>query len=104
MENLENKTILITGGSKGIGYGIAEVLLRQNARVAITSRTKASADEAAKSLNNMGGEIMSIEADVRDGASQKAAVEKVIQRWGTLDVLVANAGLGYFDNIENLTE
>jgi hypothetical protein len=104
MENLKDKIILITGGSKGIGYGIAEVLLKQDAKVAITSRTKASADEAAKKLAKIGGEVLSLQSDVRDSASQKAAVEKVLQQWGKLDVLVANAGLGYFDSIENLTE
>ena len=104
MENLKDKSVLITGGSKGIGYGIAEVLLKQGARVAITSRTQAAADEAAKKLKNMGGEVLSLKSDVRDSASQKAAVERVLQDWGKLDVLVANAGLGYFDNIENLTE
>lgn len=104
METLKDKSVLITGGSKGIGYGIAEVLLSQGARVAITSRTQAAADEAAKKLENMGGEVLSLKSDVRDSASQKAAVERVLQDWGKLDVLVANAGLGYFDNIENLTE
>jgi 3-oxoacyl-[acyl-carrier protein] reductase len=103
METLENKTVLITGGSKGIGYGIAEVLLKQKAKIALTSRTHAAADEAVSALKKFGGDVFGIEADVRNAESQKRAVEKVIQRWGKLDVLIANAGLGHFDNIENLT-
>jgi 3-oxoacyl-[acyl-carrier protein] reductase len=104
METLENKTILITGGSKGIGYGIAEVLLKANAKVAVTSRTQSAADEAASLLKKIGsGEVIGIESDVRNAASQKRAVDQLIQAWGKLDVLVANAGLGYFESIETLT-
>lgn len=105
MQTLENKTALITGGSKGIGYGIAEALLKQNVNVAITSRSQASADEAMKQLNKLGkGEVLAIEADARHGQSQQKAVDVVLKKWGKLDVLVANAGLGYFDSIERLTE
>ena len=100
--SLKNKTILVTGGSKGIGFGIAEVLLKEGARVALTSRTQASADAAAKQLQKY-GEVLGLAADVRDGDSQQNAVNKVLQQWGRLDVLVANAGLGYFGSIETLT-
>jgi 3-oxoacyl-[acyl-carrier protein] reductase len=104
MQKLENKTALITGGSKGIGYGIAEELMREKMRVAVTSRSQRAADEAAARLNQSGvGEAMGIEADVRDIRSQQKAVEKVIGKWKTLDVLVANAGIGHFGSIESLT-
>jgi len=105
MGSLENKIILITGGSKGIGYGVAEALLKEGARVAITSRSQKAADEAAGSLAAAGeGEAMGIQSDVRDSKSQQKAVEAVIKKWGTLDVLIANAGLGHFSNIESLTD
>lgn len=100
--SLKNKTILVTGGSKGIGFGIAEVLLKEGARVALTSRTQASADAASKQLQKY-GDVLGLAADVRDGDSQQNAVNKVLQQWGRLDVLVANAGLGYFGSIETLT-
>lgn len=104
MQKLENKTVLITGGSKGIGYGIAEVLMREKMRVAITSRSQKAAEEAATKLNRLGvGEAMGIGADVRDLSSQEKAVGRIIQRWAALDVLIANAGIGYFGSIENLT-
>lgn len=104
MENLENKTALITGGSKGIGYGIAEVLVKAKMRVAITSRSEKGVEEAASKLNKLGpGEAIGVVADVRDLETQKSAVDKVIQKWGTLDVLVANAGVGYFGSIDSLT-
>lgn len=104
MQNLKNKTALITGGSKGIGYGIAAALMEQHMRVAITSRSQSHAEEAANQLNQVGkGEAIGIAADVRDFHSQQQAVEKVMQKWGQLDLLVANAGLGHFAPIEDLT-
>ena len=104
MQKLENKIVLITGGSKGIGYGVAEVLMREKMKVAITSRSQEAAEEAAARLNQPGiGEAMGIGADVRDLSLQEKAVERIIQQWGALDVLIANAGIGYFGSIESLT-
>ena len=104
MADLKNKVVLITGGSKGIGYGVAEALINEGANVAITSRAQKAADEAVKLLKRLGkGDAVAIEADVRDANAQQKAVEAVVKKWGTLDVLIANAGLGYFGNIETLT-
>ncbi len=103
MTSLHDKVVLITGGSKGIGYGIAEILLKEGAKVAVTSRTQAAADDAASGLKKHGAHVLAIAADVRDASSQQKAVQRVLGEWGRVDVLVANAGLGYFDSIENLT-
>lgn len=100
----QTKTALITGGSKGIGYGIAEVLIQDGIRVAITSRSQDSADEAAASLNKIKpGFAIGIEADVRDLPSQQQAVDKIITEWGQLDYVIANAGVGHFASIQELT-
>ena len=102
MQNLENKTALITGGSKGIGYGIAAALMGQGMNVAITSRSQKSADEAADELNKSGkGKAIGIKADVRDFESQQKAVEAVMKKWGRLDLLVPNAGVRFFDKTEH---
>ncbi|HEX8041418.1 MAG TPA: SDR family oxidoreductase [Chryseosolibacter sp.] len=104
MQRLENKVALITGASRGIGFGIAEMLLKEKMKVAITSRSQRSADEAAAKLGGSGeGEVMGIEADVRDLNSQNEALGRIISKWEKLDVLVANAGVGYFGSIESLT-
>lgn len=104
MQNIDNKVALITGGSKGIGYGIAAALLEKNMKVAITSRSQAKADEAAAELNKIGkGEAIGIAADVRELDSQQNAVKQVLDKWGKLDLLVANAGLGHFASIEEMT-
>ena len=105
MNSPKDKIVLITGSSKGIGYGIADALVKEGARVAITSRQQKAADDAANKLNKIGnGEAIGIAADVRDAKAQQKAVDAVIKKWGKLDVLVANAGLGYFGNIETITE
>lgn len=105
MQNLENKVAIITGGSKGIGYGIAASLLEQGMKVAITSRSQENAEQAAASLKEVGkGEIIGLAADVRSLESQKDVVKKVLEKWGQLDVMVANAGIGHFASIEELTE
>lgn len=105
MDSLKNKVILITGGSKGIGYGVAEALMKEGCKVGVTSRSQKSADDAAARLRDAGqGEVMGIKSDVRDSMAQQKAVEAVVKKWGALDVLIANAGLGHFGNIETLTD
>ncbi|WP_010227621.1 SDR family oxidoreductase [Gillisia marina] len=104
MENYKGKVALITGGSKGIGYGVAESLLKLGMKVAITSRSLDSAEKAAKDLKNIGsGEVLALEADVRQYKSQENAVKKVKDTWGQLDVLIANAGVGHFAPIDELS-
>ncbi len=99
------KTALITGGSKGIGYGIAEVLIKEGIKVAITSRTQEAADTAAASLNQIkAGYAIGIASDVRNLASQESAVAEVLTAWGRLDYYIANAGVGHFAPIQTLSE
>jgi len=101
MEQNKNKVALITGASKGIGFGIAATLLERGYRVAITSRSQQNADEAAAKLKPL-GEVIGIAADVKDLASQEAAVKLLLEHWGQLDILIANAGVGHFAPIDEL--
>ncbi|WP_313113387.1 SDR family oxidoreductase [Aequorivita sediminis] len=106
MNNLEKKSALITGGTKGIGYGIAEALLKEGVNVAITGRNLETAEEAAKMLNahgNDSAQAIGLQADVRSFESQKNAVEAAINQFGGLDVVIANAGLGHFGSVEDLS-
>lgn len=104
MEKLKDKVAFITGGSKGIGFGVARALSQLGVKVAITSRHKDEAQKAATEISKTGkAEVIGLEADVRDLESQKKAMDQVIQKWQKLDVLVANAGIGHFGSIEELT-
>ena len=104
MSQLDNKVAYITGGSKGIGLGIAKALTGLGMRVAISSRHLQEAEKAASTLSNDKSKVLALESDVSSMASEKEAVEKVIDKFGQLDVLIANAGVGHFASIEDLTE
>ncbi|AJR02489.1 SDR family oxidoreductase [Siansivirga zeaxanthinifaciens] len=106
MKDLKNKVALITGGSKGIGYGIAQALLNEGVNVVITSRSETSAQKAANALNEnttKGAKALGVKADVRNYESQQQAVAKALEHFNQLDIVVANAGLGHFASIEDLT-
>lgn len=106
MQNIIGKVALITGGTKGIGYGIAEALLKQGVNVAITSRSQDAAEEAAKKLNKVGNDsahAIGVAADVRSFESQEQAVKATINEFGKIDLVVANAGLGHFGSIEDMS-
>lgn len=98
----QKKTALVTGGSKGIGFGVAKTLLKMGYNVGITSRKLQAAEEAASELSEF-GEVLPLEADVRSYESQQQAVEKLVNQFGSLDVLVANAGIGKFGSIEDIS-
>lgn len=104
MDKFKDKVALITGGTKGIGRGIAEALLELGMNVAITSRNLTAVEKAAADLNKKGkGKAIGVKADVRKMDSQVQAVDTVLKEWGQLDVLVANAGLGHFASISDMT-
>lgn len=103
MNTLSKKVALVTGGSKGIGFGTAKALLAQGMRVMVTSRTQATAEKAAAMLDEAGDNVVGVGADVRDLSQLQLAVRTAVDKWGTIDVLVANAGLGHFGSIETLT-
>jgi 3-oxoacyl-[acyl-carrier protein] reductase len=98
------KTALITGGTKGIGYGVAEMLIKEGIKVAITGRNEETVNTAIAQLNQIKeGYALGIVADVRNFESQQNAVNQVLGQWGSLDILVANAGVGHFAPIETMT-
>jgi 3-oxoacyl-[acyl-carrier protein] reductase len=104
MNKLDGKVAYITGGSKGIGYGIAKTLLKNGMKVAITSRNIDAAKKAAASLDKDGKNILPLESNVSSLDSEIKAIAEVIKHFGQLDVLIANAGVGHFASIEDLSE
>ena len=102
MDNLENKVAYITGGSKGIGFGIAQKLLENGMKVAVSGRTEDSVVRAAEQLGPT-ERVLPIVSEVSDPAQEIRAVERILEKWGALDVVVANAGVGHFAAIEELS-
>jgi NAD(P)-dependent dehydrogenase (short-subunit alcohol dehydrogenase family) len=86
------RNILITGGTRGIGYAIAEAFIEAGDKVAITGTTSDGVVKAEHALR--AGNVVGIVCDVRDPASTQRAVETVVARFGGLDVLVNSAGVG----------
>lgn len=106
MSSLKDKVAFITGGTKGIGYGIAQSLLNEGVHVAITGRDLAAAQKAADALNSnskLGAKAIGVQADVRNYESQQKAIQTVLNTFNKIDVVIANAGIGHFGSIEDLT-
>jgi len=97
---LEGKVALITGGSKGIGFAIAEALVSQGARVMITGRDAADLERAQARL---GPRALSVSADARLAEEVERAVQATVDGHGGLDVLVNNAGIGIFKNAADMS-
>lgn len=90
---LRQRTALVTGGSRGIGRGIAAGLARERARVVISYRSnKAAAQQTLHQLQTLGAECLAVEADATDPAKVQFLVDTVIERFGRLDILVNNVG------------
>jgi len=104
MHHLANTVAYITGGSKGIGYGIAKTLLEKGMRVAVTSRALDAAKQAAKTLTKDSSKIIAIESDVSSLESEIRSVKKITDHFGQLDVIIANAGVGHFAPIDEMSE
>jgi 3-oxoacyl-[acyl-carrier protein] reductase len=92
--NLKNAVALVTGGSSGIGYGVAKSLIDSGAKVAITGRDKKKLDETAQALG-----AHAIHADVSKEADAVRTMREVLEKFGDLDILVNNAGLGSFKKL-----
>ena len=101
---LADRVALVTGGGSGIGLGIAGCLARYGARVAIASRKVERLETAAAELEeSFGASVMPVEANVRDPDSIGAAVTRVAEAFGTLDILVNNAAGNFYSPSEDLS-
>ncbi len=100
--NLKDKVCIITGAARGIGEGIAKRYIADGARVAIADLRLADANDTANALTRKGpGKAIGIEMNVTDEAQVNAGVQKVVDTWGGVDVLVSNAGIQIVHEIEN---
>lgn len=102
--DLSSKRIIVTGASRGIGQAIARAFAAEGARVAICARTVADVEIAGGDLMQFGAqEVIARSVDVTDTAGVKAFVEEIAAAWGSVDVLVNNAGQGRGGNLDTLT-
>jgi 3-oxoacyl-[acyl-carrier protein] reductase len=104
METLNGKVAIVTGGSRGIGLAIARALVSQNVQLAITGRNEASLSSARQRIEGAGpGAVETLRADVRRYDEVKHAVDATVARFGGLDILINNAGVGIFGDVRSMT-
>jgi short-subunit dehydrogenase len=101
--DLSGKNILITGGSRGLGLVMARQLVDANARVAICARDEAELQRARTELEQRGGEVFAVSCDVTDRAQVEQTIQQVKEQFGTIDVLIDNAGADIVGPLQNLT-
>jgi NAD(P)-dependent dehydrogenase (short-subunit alcohol dehydrogenase family) len=102
--NQAGKVAIVTGGTKGIGRGIAEALVREGVNVCISARKDDEIDEAIAALNKLGGgKAIGFVCDVRDYAQVKSLFERTAAEFGGIDILVNNAGIGIFASVEEMS-
>ena len=99
----ENRTVFITGGSSGIGAACGVEFAREGARVVLAARHEDKLAEAVKAVEAIGGTALAVQCDVDDRQSIDAAIVRAVEKFGGLDVVLANAGFGVAGPIWKLT-
>lgn len=101
--DLREKVVFITGASSGIGAAAARAYAKAGAHVVCAARRTDRLDELVRELERKGHEALAVTCDVRDERSVREAVEQAVRRFGGLDVLVNNAGVGLYGPVAELT-
>ena len=101
--SLQGRSAVVTGGSKGIGRGIAETFAAAGVDVLITGRSQNDLDAAVAALAGAGGKVSGLRADVSSPEDSRRVVETAVERHGGLDIVCANAGIFPSGRLEDLT-
>jgi NAD(P)-dependent dehydrogenase (short-subunit alcohol dehydrogenase family) len=101
--SFRDKTVFVTGASRGLGLLMARLLAEEGARLTLVSRKKESLQDAQQQLSDMGVQVFALSCDVRDPQQVREAIEASVRRYGSIDVLINNAGViqvGPFEEME----
>lgn len=101
MAKLTGKVALVTGGNSGIGFATAKLLSQEGAKIVISGRDRTTLNEAALAI---GGDVLALQADVADLGQIDQLYRAIADKFGKIDVLFANAGVGKFASLEETTE
>jgi len=101
--SLQGRSAVVTGGSKGIGRGIAETFAKAGVNVVITGRTKSDIDDAVSALAGLAGTVTGVAADVTSQQDCRRVVDTAVERNGGLDIVCANAGIFPSARLQDLT-
>ncbi len=104
MESLNGKVAIVTGGSRGIGLAIAKALVADGVSVTVTGRSDAHLSAARPQIEGAGhGAVETLQADVRRYEDMRRVVDATVARFGGLDILINNAGVGVFTGVAAMT-
>ena len=104
MESIQGKVALVTGGSRGIGRAIARALVHEAVNVVVTARSEAGLSAARRDIEEAGpGSVETLQGDVRNYEDVKRAVDAAVSRFGGLDFLINNAGIGIFADVAEMS-
>jgi len=101
---LQGKVAIVTGAARGIGRAIAVRFAGEGARVAVVDLREPEGQETVRLIAAAGGEAIFVRTDVSDGQQVQAMVDQVVQRWGTVDILVNDAGICPFEEFLEMPE
>ncbi len=102
---LEGKVAVVTGASRGIGAAVAMRLADESAKVVVNySKSAQEAEEVVKNIRQRGGEGIAVRADVAVKSDVRALFDRVVEEWGTVDILMNNAGVAYDKPAQIMTE
>lgn len=102
--DLTGKVAIVTGGTKGLGYGVVKTLAHYGAKIVVTSRHQDDCDKVANEITEAGGEAIGIRTDVQVKAELDALVEKTVAHFGKLNIMVNNAGVAITKPMLEMTE
>jgi 3-oxoacyl-[acyl-carrier protein] reductase len=104
MESLRGQVAIVTGGSRGIGLAIARALVAEGVQVSVTGRRDVHLSSARSSLESAGpGAVETLQADVRRAEEVQRAIDATVARFGGLDIVINNAGMGIFTSVAAMT-
>ena len=101
--DLKGKTAIVTGGTSGIGFSTAQAFLEKGAKVVIAGRNVQRGEKALEKLLNISADVAYCQADTSDEMSVKSLVDFAVERFGSLDVMVNNAGIGIQGAVDELS-
>jgi NAD(P)-dependent dehydrogenase (short-subunit alcohol dehydrogenase family) len=101
--DLRGRVVLITGGSRGLGYAMAQEFAQRGSRIVICARNPTPLEQARKELEQMGAEVLAIQCDVSDRAQVQSMIEQATTHFGQIDILVNNAGIITVGPVETMT-
>ncbi|MDR1591777.1 MAG: SDR family oxidoreductase [Prevotellaceae bacterium] len=101
--DLTDKVVVITGASSGLGADAAVAFAESGAKVALLARRKEKLEEVKQNVLSSGGECIAVTCDVEDETSVKNAISEVLAHFGTIDVLINNAGIAVRGGVDTLT-